>query len=345
MANPDNELSAATTPLSDESFAARLAQQVVVFGNRLTRMARHLRRWPRQGIHCFRLYDCDVQEVPLAIDRYDQCLAIAEYDRPGRATEDQHALWLETMVRTAGEVLKVARGDIYVRRRRAGKHVYQRVADERREFVVEEGGLRFLVNLSDYLDTGLFLDHRVTRGMVRAEAAGKRFLNLFAYTGAFTVYAAAGDAATTTSVDLSATYLEWAKKNFALNGRLSARHRFVRADAAYYLANLQPTELFDLVVIDPPTFSNSKMLRHDWDVRRDHGRLLAQVYQHLAPGGAIYFSTNSRRFALVSDLLTDARIKDITRQTIPPDFRDKKIHRAWRIERPRAAPASATTPD
>jgi 23S rRNA G2069 N7-methylase RlmK/C1962 C5-methylase RlmI len=197
--------------------------------------------------------------------------------------------------------------------------------------VVRENGLKFLVNLSDYLDTGLFLDHRVTRSLVRSEAAGKRFLNLFAYTGAFTVYAAAGGAASTTTVDLSNTYLRWAKQNLRLNGFTGQAHRLARDDARKFLEYHPPGPAYDLAVVDPPTFSRSKKLDRDWDIQRDHAELLNRLLRLMTPGGAIYFSTNFRTFKLAADELRRAETREITRQTIPPDFRESRIHRCWRI--------------
>jgi len=209
--------------------------------------------------------------------------------------------------------------------------------------IAHEGGLKFKVNLSDYLDTGLFLDHRQTRAMVQREASGKRFLNLFGYTGAFSVYAAAGGAESTTTVDLSPTYIEWARENLKINGFLVAgqppprkgegdqRHRFVQSDAQAYLDSIPPGSRFDLVVVDPPTFSNSKRTDEDWDVQQHYAELLNSVAERLSDGGVIYFSTNFRRFKFEESLLPQLAAREITRQTIPEDFRNKRIHRAWRL--------------
>jgi 23S rRNA G2069 N7-methylase RlmK/C1962 C5-methylase RlmI len=200
---------------------------------------------------------------------------------------------------------------------------------------VREGGLTFEVNLSDYLDTGLFLDHRQTRGLVRDEARGKRFLNLFCYTGSFSVYAAAGGATETTSVDLSNTYLDWTRTNLAANGFKDAgRHRTVRDEARGFLEHRarRGEPPFDLVVVDPPTFSRSAKSDVPWDVERDHAALLALVAQNLSPVGIVYFSTNFRRFHLAEDQVTASySIREITRQTLPEDFRNERIHRAWRL--------------
>jgi 23S rRNA (guanine2445-N2)-methyltransferase / 23S rRNA (guanine2069-N7)-methyltransferase len=239
------------------------------------------------------------------------------------------------MSRTAGEVLEVPRERVFVkhRDRQRGDSQYQRVDDRRAEFTVNEGGLKFLVNLSDYVDTGLFLDHRNTRQMVREAAEGKRFLNLFAYTAAFTVYAAAGGATATTTVDKSATYIEWARKNLELNGFTGKQHRLVRSDIRAFLANLAPRDQWDLAVVDPPTFSNTKGMDDDWDVQRDHAELLQRLARHIAPGGIVFFSTNFRRFKLDEPALADYDVRNITRQTLPEDFRNERIHQCWKLVR------------
>jgi 23S rRNA G2069 N7-methylase RlmK/C1962 C5-methylase RlmI len=276
-----------------------------------------------------------VPEVPLVIDRYEDALHISEFARPHERSPAQHADWLDLMVRTASEVLEVPRDRIFLkfRDRQRGAAQYSRVANQRAEFVVTEGGLKFLVNLSDYVDTGLFLDHRITRQMVREMADGKRFLNLFSYTGAFTVYAVAGGAATTTSVDKSATYTDWARKNLELNGFTGQAHQVVRSDIEAFVANLSRHEHWDLAVVDPPTFSNVKGIEDVWDVQRDHVRLLQRLSKHITPGGTIFFSTNSRRFKLDEASLGEYSIRDITRQTIPEDFRNQRIHKCWKLVR------------
>jgi 23S rRNA (cytosine1962-C5)-methyltransferase len=296
-----------------------------------------LRRWPtKRGVTCYRIYDRDIPEVPLVVDRYEDALHLAEFQRPHDRTPAEHADWLDYMVRTAAEVLETPRELVFVkhRQRQRGAMQYERVDDRGAVRVVHEGGLKFQVNLSDYVDTGLFLDHRITRSMVRDAAAGTRFLNLFAYTGSFTVYAAAGGATETTSVDLSANYLEWAQENMRLNGFTGPEHRFVRADWREFLEALsrkRQFELFDLAVVDPPTFSNSKRLEEDWDVQQDHAELLQQTLEVMRPGGVIYFSTNSRRFKLNETALEGAAVREISKHTIPEDFRNKRIHRCWRI--------------
>jgi 23S rRNA (guanine2445-N2)-methyltransferase / 23S rRNA (guanine2069-N7)-methyltransferase len=311
-------------------------RQAEEFANRLRNRARHLRRWPtRRGITCYRLYERDVADVPLVVDRYDGALHIAEFARPHDRSPAQHADWLDLMVRTAADVLEVPRNRVFLkhRDRQRGDDQYQRVADERARFVVEEAGLKFVVNLSDYVDTGLFLDHRLTRQMVREAASENRFLNLFAYTGAFSVYAAAGGAASTTTVDHSATYIEWARENLELNGFSGPQHQLIRSDIWEFFDGLSPSDAWDLAVVDPPTFSNRKGTEEPWDVQRDHGVLLKRLAGHISPNGAVFFSTNFRRFKLDEAALAAYSIRDITRQTIPEDFRNERIHRCWRLVR------------
>ncbi|MDO4574644.1 MAG: bifunctional 23S rRNA (guanine(2069)-N(7))-methyltransferase RlmK/23S rRNA (guanine(2445)-N(2))-methyltransferase RlmL [Planctomycetia bacterium] len=303
------------------------------FVNRLKKLAHHLRRYPQRGITCYRIYDRDIPEIPLAIDRYDDCLHIAEYERPHDRTPTQHADWLEQMVTLAGQTLDVPRNQIFLktRRRQRGTSQYDRYDNRHYVRTVEEGGLKFLVNLSDYLDTGLFLDHRNTREMVRREAKEKHFLNLFAYTGSFSVYAAAGEARTVTTVDLSNTYLDWAAENMERNGfGPDPRYQYVKSDVRRFLQTLYDHEIFDLAVLDPPTFSNSKDLAV-WDVQRDHADVLNLLLPHISPGGVVYFSTNHRKFKFHQDALPNATAREITHRTVPDDFRNKKIHRCWRI--------------
>ena len=309
-------------------------RQAAEFSNRLKKLARHLRRWPtKRGITCYRIYERDIPEVPLVVDRYEDALHIAEFDRPHDRTAAEHADWLDHMVRTAAEALETPIEQVFLkhRQRQRGSEQYDRFDDRQALRVVNEGGLKFQVNLSDYLDTGLFLDHRVTRSMVRDAAAGKRFLNLFAYTGSFTVYAAAGGASETVTVDLSANYLEWAEKNLQLNGLAGPQHHFVRSDSRAFIDSLEGRPQFDLAVIDPPTFSNSKRLDDDWDVQQDYAWLLDETLRCMNPGGVIFFSTNSRKFKFDERGLRGASAREISKQTVPEDFRNKRIHRCWRI--------------
>jgi 23S rRNA (guanine2445-N2)-methyltransferase / 23S rRNA (guanine2069-N7)-methyltransferase len=326
------------TPRHVRAGSRPVADQLGDFRRRLAKRFKHLSKWARrQGIEAFRVYDRDIPEIPLVIDWYAGWLHAAEYERPHDRTEIEHDVWLDKMIEAAALELGVPVHQTFlkVRKRQRAGGQYEKVGERQAIVTVREGGLEFEVNLSDYLDTGLFLDHRQTRGVVRAEAEGKRFLNLFCYTGSFSVYAAAGGAAETTSVDLSNTYLEWTRTNLSKNGFKDAgRHRTVRDEARAFLEHRakRGEPPFDLVVCDPPTFSRSAKSETPWDVERDHADLLELVASNLAPGGVAYFSTNFRRFHLAEERLSQLyTIREITRQTIPEDFRNDRIHRAWRL--------------
>jgi len=315
-----------------------VADQIGDFRRRLAKRFKHLAKWARrQGIEAFRIYDRDIPEIPLAIDWYAGWLHASEYDRPHERTEIEHDVWLDRMIEAAADELGVPPNQTFLkaRRRQRGGGQYQKLDARKTLLTVKEGGLEFEVNLSDYLDTGLFLDHRQTRALVRDEAAGKRFLNLFCYTGSFSVYAAAGGAVETTSVDLSNTYLDWTRTNLSRNAFKDAgRHRTVRDEARGFLEHRgrRGEPPFDLVVVDPPTFSRSARSETPWDVERDHAELLELVARNLVPGGVVYFSTNFRRFHLdVERLAALYEIREITNRTIPEDFRNARIHRGWRL--------------
>lgn len=295
-----------------------------MLANRVRKNARHLGKWARRaGVSCWRVYDRDIPEVPIAIDSYEGALVVNDY-----RIDAGDAGWLDDVVAAARQALDAR--EVFVKRRermvdrRAG-HQYERLDDRGTWRVVGEGGHRFRVNLGDYVDTGLFLDHRITRARVAAEPA-TTMLNLFAYTGAFTVYAAAAGMRTT-SVDLSKTYLEWARANLAENG---ADGELVHADVREFLADARRAgRRWELAVVDPPTFSNSKRMDGTFDVQRDHAALLEAVAAVTTK--IVWFSTNRRRFTLDWQP-TGGRVSDETHATIPPDFRDHKVHRAWRCE-------------
>ncbi len=293
----------------------------------------------KRGITCFRLYERDIPELPFVVDRYEDFLHITEYERPHERDLARHASWLELMVQTAATALEMPIQRVFLKSRRktsspnSGKSQYTKLNHHGKLREVQEGGLKFLVNLSDYVDTGLFLDHRITRQMVREEAAGKRFLNLFAYTGSFSVYAAAGGADSTTTVDLSRNYLDWAIKNMQANGFAGPNHQYIALDALTFIENekLRP-EKYDLAVVDPPTYSNSKRTDEDWDVQQHHARLLISLADCLTDKATVYFSSNLRTIRLDEAALSSIfSIREITTQTIPEDFRNKRIHRCWKL--------------
>jgi len=325
--------------LTADQRAARTETQVEVFQRRLVKRARHLRRWPtKRAIHCFRLYEKDIPEIPLVVDRYEDYLHLAEYERAHDREPAEHAAWLERMRLAAAECLEVEPRQAFLkqRSRQRGTNQHEHLDERKHETIVREAGLRFIVNLSDYVDTGLFLDHRVTRAMVRDESAGKHVLNLFAYTGAFSVYAADGGAASTTTVDWSKTYLEWATRNMQLNGFEGPRHSFHRQGVPEFLrsglrANGKAEPKFDLAIVDPPTFSNSKRIEGHWDVQRDYVSLLQDLLPWMRPGATIYFSNNLRTFKWDAAPLGIEAAYEISNRTVPEDYRNRRIHRCWKI--------------
>src|SRR5580692_5720060 len=292
-------------------------EKLPMFRNRLQKMWRHTGKLARrQGITCYRVYDHDLPEFPFCIELYEDKVYLAEYQRRHGMSEEEHEAWLESCVPVISGILDVPDDKIYFRqrRRKAGRlDQYEKLAGEQEFFVVKEAGLSFRVNLTDYLDTGLFLDHRITRGMVREEAKGKKMLNLFCYTGSFSVYAAAGGAVQVDSVDLSKTYLTWAEENMALNVPVDPGiHRFIHADVKQWLDEA-PAGGYDLVVMDPPTFSNSKRMKDFLDIQRDHAELINKTLLAMKTGGILYFSTNYRKFQLETEKLAAASVKDITK--------------------------------
>jgi 23S rRNA (guanine2445-N2)-methyltransferase / 23S rRNA (guanine2069-N7)-methyltransferase len=312
-----------------------LSSGAEMFANRLRKNLRALKRWvEKEQIDCYRLYDADMPEYAVAVDWYQGWVLVQEYAPPPSIDALQARRRLREVMAATAAVLDVPRERLVlkVRRRQKGTAQYDRLAQSGAFQEVGEGGYRFLVNLTDYLDTGLFLDHRLTRALVGSLARGKDVLNLFAYTGTASVYAAGGGARSTVSVDLSRTYLEWAERNLRLNGFTGPRHRFIQGDCLEWLAACR--ERFGLIFLDPPTFSNSKRMSATFDVQRDHVELLRQTARLLDPEGVLIFSNNNRRFRMDREALSDLAIEEITAETIPPDFaRNLKIHNCWRIVR------------
>lgn len=301
----------------------------LMFQNRLQKVYKHLSKQAlRQGISCYRLYDHDLPEFPFILELYEGRLYVSEYKRRHGLSEEEHDEWMQQCKKVMSEVLQIKEEDIFVklRQRKEGRlGQYQKVDEAKNEFVVKEANLGFIVNLSDYLDTGLFLDHRLTRSMVRDEAKAKRVLNLFCYTGSFSVYAAAGEAKTITSVDLSKTYLNWTARNMQLNFPDYKNHELVHADVKQYLLQV-PENSFDLIIMDPPTFSNSKRMDDFLDIQRDHVALINECLRILGDQGVLYFSTNFTKFLLAEEKIHSTFIKDITKATTPFDFAGK-LHR------------------
>lgn len=319
-------------PAQQAAAPALLSAGGQMFANRLQKNRRQLNRWLRQNdIQCYRLYDADMPEYAVAVDVYGEHVHVQEYAAPKSVDADKAQARLLDALAAIPQALDIPRENVQVKRRerQTGLRQYERLAEQGEFLEVREGQVKLLVNLTDYLDTGLFLDHRPMRLRIASEARGKRFLNLFCYTGAATVHAAAGGARTTTSVDLSKTYLDWARRNLALNG-FSEKNQLVQADVMQWLAKEQGE--YDLIFIDPPTFSNSKRMQDVFDVQRDQRTLINEAMRLLAKDGTLYFSNNFRKFELEPELAELYDIEEISAQTIDQDFaRNPKIHRAWRI--------------
>ena len=309
----------------------------LMFRNRLEKVYRHVgKQAKRMGITCYRLYDHDLPEFPLCIEIYEQNIYVAEYKRRHGMEEDEHDEWMKRSIIVICDILNVNDENIFLklRQRKPGRlGQYQKTAGKQSEFIMEENKLKFIVNLSDYLDTGLFLDHRVTREKIKAEVKEKKVLNLFSYTGSFSVYAAAGDANQVVTVDLSKTYLAWAQRNMKLNEFADpSKYKFIHADVLQYLHTI-PENYFDLVILDPPTFSNSKRMEDFLDIQRDHVRLINDCLRVLQSGGKIYFSTNYKRFVLETASIQSSLIKNITQQTTPFDFEGRINRVCYLIEK------------
>lgn len=311
----------------------------IMFRNRLTKVFRHLNKQAKRlGVTCYRIYDQDLPEFPFCIEIYEDKIYIAEYKRRHAMAEEQHEQWLGRCLVIIADVLSVPEENIFtrMRQRKPGRlGQYRKQDDSKNEFIANEQGLQFIVNLSDYLDTGLFLDHRVTRQIVRAESKDKRVLNLFAYTGSFSVYAASGGAAKVVTVDLSKTYLKWAEKNFSINNFPvdgESKYEFVHADVKQWLKEIPPSS-FDMIVLDPPTFSNSKRMEENLDVQRDHLELINDCIRALDMNGVIYFSTNFSKFQLDAANINSTEIKDITKKTTDFDFEGRNTRVCYKISK------------
>jgi 23S rRNA (cytosine1962-C5)-methyltransferase len=303
-------------------------------GNRVLKNQRHLSKWAaREGLEAYRLYDRDMPEFPLAIDRYADWLHVQVFERK-RPLEDAE---LDAISAQLARALDIPPPQVVIkyRRRQRGADQYRRLTARAPSFSVVERGLRFEVNLLRYLDTGLFLDHRETRRLIRDRARDKTFLNLFAYTGSFTVYAAAGGALRTVTVDMSRTYQAWSRRNLIHNGLDDdSRHSFVQSDVLAFLGRMRQAKArFDLIMLDPPSFSNSKRMSETFDVQRDQLRLLTETLALLAPGGDLLFSNNRQGFRLDPRVADVAQVQEISRQTVPLDFKRRLPHRCWLLRR------------
>jgi len=320
---------------SGEISLQALSEGAQMFANRVVKNRKQLSKWVKQeNIQCYRIYDADMPEYAVAIDIYHDWLHVQEYAAPKTVDAEKAQRRLEEVMLALPQALQIPEARIVLKQRRqqTGKDQYQ-THDEKGEYIqVEEGGCKLLVNLNDYLDTGLFLDHRPVRQKIQHLAQGKRFLNLFCYTGTATMHAVQGGAHNSLSVDMSATYLSWGKKNLALNGFSDQVHQFEQHDCMEFIKHHKGE--YDLIFLDPPTFSNSKKMIGVLDVQRDHAWMIHRVMDLLSEDGLLIFSTNYRRFELDDKVLQHNHVEDISDQTLDKDFsRNKKIHRCWEIRK------------
>jgi 23S rRNA (guanine2445-N2)-methyltransferase / 23S rRNA (guanine2069-N7)-methyltransferase len=324
-----NPIKPAPAPVIEQP---RLSEGGQMFANRLQKNVKALSKWvKREGIDCYRVYDADMPEYAMAIDLYHDWVHVQEYVAPKSIDPEKASIRMFDALAAIPQALGIDKSRVVVKRRerQSGTKQYERQSAQGKFNEVNEGGVKLLVNLTDYLDTGLFLDHRPMRMRIQREAAGKRFLNLYCYTATASVHAAKGGARSTTSVDLSKTYLDWARRNLSLNG-FSDKNRLEQSDVMVWLEASR--DEYDLIFIDPPTFSNSKRMEGVFDVQRDQVQLIDLAMARLAPGGVLYFSNNFRKFQLEETLVERYAVEEITQQTVDPDFaRNGKIHRAWKI--------------
>lgn len=304
------------------------------FKNRIRKNYRHLRKWAkRTKTNCFRVYGRDIKEYPLAIDFYAGrfCVQYFSFDRDNDEAPPELK---EEINKVLSSIFETTPDLIYWRSRIKRKKMeqYEKKGEQKKFFTVMEYGVKFKVNLHDYLDTGLFLDHRETRRMAASLSKGKRLLNLFAYTCSFSVHAALAGATFTKSVDLSNTYTDWGRDNFILNSISAENNQIVRADCLKFLEEeVHFHAHYDVIIIDPPTISRSKKMDEMFDIQKDYPFLIANALKLLSKGGVIFFSTNFRKFIFDSTLFPECFIQDISEKTIPIDFHRKKIHRCWKL--------------
>lgn len=321
--------------LAENPQGASGAQIAEDFANRLRKNVKKLEKWAKQqGIECYRLYDADLPEYNVAVDRYGSKIVVQEYAPPKTIDAQKARQRLFDVINATLSVLDISSSQLVLktRERQKGTSQYEKLAQKGEFLMVEEFNAKFWVNLTDYLDTGLFLDHRIARRMLGEMSQGKDFLNLFAYTGTASVHAGLGGARSTTTVDMSRTYLEWAEKNLRVNGLTGRQHRLIQADCLSWLAHAD--EQFDVIFIDPPTFSNSKRMAESFDVQRDHLALMKDLKRILRRNGTIMFSNNKRGFQMDAEGLSKLGLaaKEITSQTLSQDFaRNRQIHNCWLI--------------
>lgn len=329
------EQSAVENALEFDRTSSVTSEVAVDFANRLQKNIKKIEKWAKQqGLDAYRLYDADLPEYNLAVDRYADHIVVQEYAAPKNIDENKARQRLLDAVNATLQVTGIETNKLIlkVRQKQKGTNQYEKLANKGEYFYVNEYGAKLWVNLTDYLDTGLFLDHRLTRKMLGEMAQGKDFLNLFAYTGSATVHAALGKAKSTTTVDMSNTYLNWAEQNLLLNDIEGKQHKLIQADCLQWLEKCD--RQFDLIFVDPPTFSNSKRMEDSWDVQRDHIKLMTNLKRILRPNGTIVFSNNKRGFKMDFAKLEELGLSavEISHKTLPLDFeRNKQIHNCWLV--------------
>ncbi len=309
------------------------SDEIKMFENRVKKNMKRLKSWRKQNnISCFRIYDRDIPEYAVAVDVYGKWIHVQEYKAPGSVSAEAALKRLQDIIYVLPSIFNVSAENIFLKQRQRQKSTsqYEKRNESAKTATVEESGLKFEIDLNSYIDTGLFLDHRMTRAMIGNMAEGKRFLNLFSYTSSVTVYAARGGAVSTVSVDKSNTYTRWAKKNMALNGFDKKNHVFYSEDCLTWMK--KEKKKYDLIFLDPPTFSNTKKEGTSFDIQKDHAELILAAVNLLSDNGTLIFSNNFRQFKMDFDRLKNLSIEDITSKTIPPDFeRNSKIHNCWVI--------------
>lgn len=308
-------------------------ENTTIIYNRLLKNKKKLKSFlKKENISCYRLYEKDIPEYPYLIDIYENRAIV--FEKGKKLNDDEQSIkerHLEEVVQALSDIFNFKRDEIILktREKKAGSTQYNKLSEKSEKEIINESGLKFYTNFYDYLDTGIFLDHRPLRKLIKKEARGKKVLNLFSYTGSISVYAASGGGQVTT-VDLSNTYISWAKENFLLNSISTKDHDFIVSDVFKFLKEYK--SVFDIIVIDPPSFSNSKKTDSIFDVQRDHKGLIELAARLLNPDGTIYFSNNFRKFHLDEDLKEKFEVKDISFNSIPQDFKDKKIHKCYKLK-------------
>ncbi len=316
-----------------EAGSAKTSEHALMFINRLKKNHKHLKKWARKNnISCYRVYDADIPQYAVAIDVYAHWIHVQEYQAPKTVDKNKAFQRINDVIDVVADTLEAKQEYVVLktRKKQGGASQYEKLDKKNNRSIVKENDLKFYINMYDYIDTGLFLDHRATRELIKRLANNKTFLNLFAYTGSVTVYAAAGGAKTTTTVDMSNTYLDWAQDNLSLNNYVGDKHSFIRDDCLAWLQQaVEEKKKYELIFIDPPTFSNSKKMTVSLDITRDHVLLLNNCLEILTDDGMIIFSTNAKGFKLDSSISDSCFIQEITAQTTTEDFRRKPQHRCW----------------